>query len=438
MTPPLLITGGTGTLGRLVVAGLRDAGCQVRVLSRRSHEPGDGIERMTGDLATGEGIDAAVDGIGTIVHCAGSAKGDEDKTRNLVRAASRAGARHLVYISVVGAERIPVASRVDRAMFGYFAAKRAAEHVVADSGLPWTTLRATQFHDLVLTVARQLAKLPVMPVPAGVRYQPVDAGEVAARLVELSLGQPAGLVPDIGGPRVYELRRAAPQLPAGQRPAPAAPAGQAPRQGGPGRPGRRQPRPRTGRRPPDLGGLPGRAAAAARSCWLASRASTPRPAPRAVASWGEPGQDAPMPPARLPTTNRLMAVLDTDDAAAAATAALAREGFASGAVLVLRGDRDADRIDSLGNAGGPLARARRLLSFTLADQAVDLAVYVAALRDGRTVVSVLVSGDAAKDRARRALAGAGAHFVNFFGRFATEDIAPWRGRELPLPPWLRR
>ena len=148
-----------------------------------------------------------------------------------------------------------------------------------------------------------------------------------------------------------------------------------------------------------------------------------------------------MPTARLPTTNRLMAVLDTTDAAAAATAALAREGFGSDAVLVLWGDQDADRIDSLGNTGGPLARARRLLSFTLADQAVDLAVYVAALRDGRTVVSVLVSGhpaDLAKDRARRALAGAGAHFVNFFGRFATEDVAPWRGPELPLPPWLRR
>jgi hypothetical protein len=145
-----------------------------------------------------------------------------------------------------------------------------------------------------------------------------------------------------------------------------------------------------------------------------------------------------MPPARLPTANRLMAVLDTADAAAAATVALAREGFTGDAVLVLSGGQDADRIDSLGNAGGLLARARRLLSFTLADQAVDLAVYVAALRDGRTVVSVLVSGDAAKDRARRALAGAGAHFLNFFGRFATEDVAPWRGPELPLPPWLRR
>jgi hypothetical protein len=145
-----------------------------------------------------------------------------------------------------------------------------------------------------------------------------------------------------------------------------------------------------------------------------------------------------MPPDRLPTTNRLMAVLDTAEAAAAASAALAREGFTGDRVMVLRGGQDADRIDSLGNAGGLWARARRLVSFTLADQMVDLAVYVAALRDGRTVVSVLVSGDAAKDRARRALVAAGAHFVNFFGRFATEDVAPWRGPELPLPPWLRR
>jgi uncharacterized protein YbjT (DUF2867 family) len=108
-----------------------------------------------------------------------------------------------VYISVVGADRIPVVSGVDRAMFGYFAAKRAAERVVADSGLPLTLMRATQFHDLVLAVARQLAKLPVLPVPAGFRFQPVDADEVAARLVELTLGPPAGLVPDLGGPRVY-------------------------------------------------------------------------------------------------------------------------------------------------------------------------------------------------------------------------------------------
>jgi uncharacterized protein YbjT (DUF2867 family) len=203
MTSPILVTGGTGTLGRLVVRRLRDAACDVRVLSRRSRVAKDGVQFLTGDLATGEGIEPAVDGVETIVHCAGSAKGDEDKTRNLVWAASRVGAPHLVYISVVGAERIPVVSRVDRAMFGYFASKRAAEKVVEDSGLPWTTLRATQFHDLILTVSRQLAKLPVAPVPGGFRVQPVDADEVAARLVELALGKPAGMVPDMGGPRVY-------------------------------------------------------------------------------------------------------------------------------------------------------------------------------------------------------------------------------------------
>jgi uncharacterized protein YbjT (DUF2867 family) len=204
MTSPILVTGGTGTLGRLVVGRLRDAGCDVRVLSRRHHEAADGIEFVTGDLSTGEGIEAAVDGVGTIVHCAGSSKGDGEKTRNLVRAASRAA--HLVYISVVGADRVPIGSRVDRAMFGYFESKLAAERIVEDSGLPWTTLRATQFHDLILTVARQMAKLPVVPVPSGFRFQPVDADEVAARLVELSLGEPSGLVPDIAGPRVYEMK----------------------------------------------------------------------------------------------------------------------------------------------------------------------------------------------------------------------------------------
>jgi uncharacterized protein YbjT (DUF2867 family) len=202
MTSPILVTGGTGTLGRLVVPMLRDAGCEVRVLSRHRREPRDGIEYVTGDLATGAGVDAAVAGVDTILHCAGSAKGDADKARSLVHAASRAGEPHLVFISVVGADRIPVVSGIDRAMFGYFGAKRAAELIIANSGLPWTTLRASQFHDLTLTAVRPLAKLPVVPVPAGVRFQPVDAAEVATRLVELTLDKPAELVPDLARPRI--------------------------------------------------------------------------------------------------------------------------------------------------------------------------------------------------------------------------------------------
>jgi uncharacterized protein YbjT (DUF2867 family) len=204
-TSPILVTGGTGTLGSLVVPRLRDAGSTVRVLSRRSREAEEGIDFVTGDLATGEGIEAAVEGAEVIVHLAGTSKGDEDKARHLVEAASRAGTPHLVYISVVGADRVPVVSGIDRAMFGYFASKLGAERVVAESGLPWTTLRATQFHDLLLTTVRGMARLPLIPVPAGLRFQPVDADEVAARLVDLALGTPSGLVPDLAGPKVYAM-----------------------------------------------------------------------------------------------------------------------------------------------------------------------------------------------------------------------------------------
>jgi len=205
VTSQILVTGGTGTLGRLVVPRLLDAGTSVRVLSRQPRPPAAGIEYAVGDLNTGTGVDRAVEGIETIVHLAGTAKGDGDKARTLVRAAARAGSPHIVYVSVVGADRVPVVSRVDRAMFGYFASKRDAERAVEESGLPWTTLRASQFHELILLVVRQLAKLPVIPSPSGMRFQPVAAVEVAQRLVELALDKPAGLVPDIAGPRAYRL-----------------------------------------------------------------------------------------------------------------------------------------------------------------------------------------------------------------------------------------
>ena len=78
MTEPILVTGGTGTLGPRVVARLTSPGRDIRVLSRKSHAPRNGVEFVTGDLTTGEGIDTAVAGIATVVHLAGSAKGDED------------------------------------------------------------------------------------------------------------------------------------------------------------------------------------------------------------------------------------------------------------------------------------------------------------------------------------------------------------------------
>jgi nucleoside-diphosphate-sugar epimerase len=144
MTSSILVTGGTGTLGRLVVRHLHTAGCEVRVLSRHSHESDPGIHYIVGDLLTGDGIDQAVEGVDAIVHCAGNFKSDAAMTRNLVQAAQKAGEPHLVFISVVGTDRIPVVG-FGRLAFAYFGAKREAEEVVASSGLPWTTLRATQF-----------------------------------------------------------------------------------------------------------------------------------------------------------------------------------------------------------------------------------------------------------------------------------------------------
>ncbi|WP_433060905.1 SDR family oxidoreductase [Dactylosporangium sp. CS-033363] len=200
----ILVTGGTGTLGRLLLPHLREAGRPIRILTRqRPAEPEPGVEYALGDLAANEHVAEAVDGTATIVHCAGSAKGDDVKAANLLREAARAGVKHVVFISVVGAERVPVRSALDRSAFGYFGAKRAAEVLVSESGIPWTILRASQFHELTLATIAQMAKLPVVPVPAGVRFQPIDGAEVAARLGELALGEPAGLVPDLAGPRAY-------------------------------------------------------------------------------------------------------------------------------------------------------------------------------------------------------------------------------------------
>ena len=162
----ILVTGGTGNLGSHIVRRLNEAGLAVRVLTRQSKAEEEGVTYFTADLLAGAGIDVAVDGAGTIIHCAGSQKGDEIATKNLVGAAARAGRPHIVFISVVGAERIPVVGRADRMMFSYFDMKRKAEEVVEGSGLPWTTLRATQFYDLAFMVARALAKLPVVPLRA--------------------------------------------------------------------------------------------------------------------------------------------------------------------------------------------------------------------------------------------------------------------------------
>jgi uncharacterized protein YbjT (DUF2867 family) len=195
MTSPVLVTGGTGRLGRSVVARLTEAGREVRVLARRQRDTPPQVTFFTGDLRRGEGIDPAVRGAGVIINCATSTKGDAEATGNLVKAAARAGSAHFVQPSIVGIDAM--------AAWGYVKAKLEVERIVEHSGLPWTILRVTQFYDYCFENSRKLAKFPlVAPVPGGFRVQPVDPREVAGRLVGLALGAPAGRAPDMSGPEV--------------------------------------------------------------------------------------------------------------------------------------------------------------------------------------------------------------------------------------------
>lgn len=197
-TQTIMVTGGTGTLGAHFVPLLRAAGPEVRVLTRHARPTADGVQYVACDLLADDEapLRAALDGVDVVVHLAGGPKGDDVATAHLVHAAAAAQVRHLVLISVISADAVPI---------GYFQRKLTSEQVVERSGVPFTILRAAQFHDLALFTAQKMAKLPVLPAPGGARWQPVDSGDVAARLVELALGEPAGMVPDMAGPRVYPL-----------------------------------------------------------------------------------------------------------------------------------------------------------------------------------------------------------------------------------------
>lgn len=190
----VLVTGGTGTLGKQVLPRLAAAGAKIRVLSRTAKP---GADSVACDLTTGEGLAEAMRGIDTVLHLAGGQKGDDVAAANLVRAAKEAGVGHIVHISVIGADTMPIS---------WFKMKLAAEDAIRNSPIPHTILRAAQFHDLVLTIAEKMTKMPLVPAPGGLRFQPVASADVAARLTELTLGEPRGLVEDIAGPRVYEMR----------------------------------------------------------------------------------------------------------------------------------------------------------------------------------------------------------------------------------------
>ncbi|MEU0885921.1 SDR family oxidoreductase [Lentzea sp. NPDC005914] len=169
-----VVTGGTGALGRHVVAALPGA---------RS------VSRATGtDLLRGKGLGALRADV--VVHCATSFRHEVA----MAKAVLSARPAHLVYISIVGCNEVPLP---------YYRQKLAAERLIISSDTPHTILRATQFHSLLRKMFDNASKLPLMPVPA-FRFQPIDEAEVALELATLAQSAPAGTAPEMGGPEIRE------------------------------------------------------------------------------------------------------------------------------------------------------------------------------------------------------------------------------------------
>jgi uncharacterized protein YbjT (DUF2867 family) len=196
MARQVLVTGATGTLGRKLVGAATAAGHNVRAMSRRSHVGYTGVHWSQADLLANTGVDAAVEGVEVVVHCATQFTGDKDvaSTENLITAVRRAGVSHIVYVSIVGIDRIPLP---------YYKTKLRVERALEASGVGHTVLRATQFHDLIQMSFSIQRFSPLLWTLRGVQFQPIDTRNVTARLVELIDCEPAGRVADIGGPAVH-------------------------------------------------------------------------------------------------------------------------------------------------------------------------------------------------------------------------------------------
>jgi uncharacterized protein YbjT (DUF2867 family) len=185
-----------------VVKKLSETGYTARIMSRRPQSASllPGAEWAQADLETGQGLSEAVSGIDVIVHAATSfprhtQQIDVDGTRLLLKKARDAGVSHVIYISIVGIDRIP---------FAYYRYKLAAEEVIKSAGIPWSILRATQFHYLLDLFLRALTWLPLVTLlPTDLRFQPVATSEVASRLCEIVTAGPGGRLPDMGGPQVH-------------------------------------------------------------------------------------------------------------------------------------------------------------------------------------------------------------------------------------------
>ncbi|RDI53979.1 SDR family oxidoreductase [Nocardia mexicana] len=197
------VLGGTGMLGAPVVRELLARGHDVRMLSRSA--PGqvpDGAEHRPVDVTTGRGLDAALAGVDTVVDAVSTQRRANEVlvegVQRVLDAEQRAGVGHHVEISIVGCDRVGTA---------YFRAKVAQERLVTAGPVPWTLLRATQFHEFVDDALASAARYRIAPHSTA-RVQPVDVDAVAVRLADAVDAGPSGRLPDLGGPTVYTLTEA--------------------------------------------------------------------------------------------------------------------------------------------------------------------------------------------------------------------------------------
>ncbi len=167
----IAVAGGTGWVGRRVVESVRALGAEPVVIARST-----GV-----DLTTGTGLEEALAGVDAVIDVSNivtqsrrrATEFFEASTRHLLRAEERRGVGHHVLLSIVG---------IDRVGLGYYQAKLAQEEFVRHSEVPWTILRATQFHEFA---AQMLGDGPVALIPS-MLSQPVAAQEVADELVRLA------------------------------------------------------------------------------------------------------------------------------------------------------------------------------------------------------------------------------------------------------------
>ena len=202
----VLVTGGSGRLGRELVPLLSAAGHSVTILSRVQRTGPDlRVSHVVGDLTTGAGLTESVADIDAIVHLASDSRNahavDVEGTQRLVEVARAARVKHLLYCSIVGIDRIP---------FRYYECKLEAERLIAESGVPFSILRATQFHSFVALLLNEASRYPfIMPIPSGFFVQSVAIEEVAARLCRAVDEGPNGMLRDFGGPEVLPIEEAA-------------------------------------------------------------------------------------------------------------------------------------------------------------------------------------------------------------------------------------